>query len=59
MIVVTGANGFIGANLVARLAATPRGPVIHVDDYPSIRGAVEPVDPAPVELRQDVFDANR
>lgn len=38
MIVVTGANGFIGANVVVALHDRGRGPILHVDDYPTIRG---------------------
>ncbi|WP_432797904.1 ADP-glyceromanno-heptose 6-epimerase [Poriferisphaera sp. WC338] len=37
MIVVTGANGFIGANMVKRLNAMGETGVVVVDDYPSIR----------------------
>ena len=38
MIVVTGASGFIGSNLVRELNARGRRDVIAVDDYPWIRG---------------------
>jgi len=40
MIVVTGASGFIGSNLVAALNRGGRSDVIAVDDYPDIRGPV-------------------
>jgi ADP-L-glycero-D-manno-heptose 6-epimerase len=51
MIVVTGANGFIGANLALTLAE--RGDrVAHVDDYPSLRGRGASTQP-PAELRYE------
>ena len=51
MIVVTGANGFIGSN--AALTLQQRGDaVVHVDDYPSLRGRGPSADP-PAELRYE------
>ncbi len=38
MIVVTGASGFIGSNVVAELNRRGCGPVVAVDDYPNLRG---------------------
>ena len=38
MIVVTGASGFIGSNVVAELNRRNWGPVVAVDDYPVLRG---------------------
>lgn len=57
MLIVTGANGFIGSNLVLRCAA--RGPVLHVDDYPSLRGGAQPVAQTPRELRYEPVDGAR
>lgn len=42
MIVVTGASGFIGSNLVAELHRRGCGPVVAVDEYPELRGRGEP-----------------
>lgn len=38
MIVVTGASGFIGSNVVAELNRRGCGPVVAVDEYPALRG---------------------
>lgn len=55
MIVVTGANGFIGSNVVVTLHG--RGDaMLHVDDYPSLREAPEPTTQAPPELRYERFE---
>ena len=39
MIVVTGASGFIGSNVVIQLNRQGRGPIVGVDDYPELRGS--------------------
>jgi ADP-L-glycero-D-manno-heptose 6-epimerase len=57
MIVVTGANGFIGAN--AALTLADRGDeVVHVDDYPSLRGR-GPAETAPPEVRYERHERYR
>jgi ADP-L-glycero-D-manno-heptose 6-epimerase len=42
MIVVTGASGFIGSNLVAELNRRGRSDLLVVDDYPRLRGTERP-----------------
>ena len=44
MIVVTGANGFIGANMVKRLNEMGEHDVVVVDDYPGIRDVMGTAD---------------
>ena len=45
MIVVTGANGFIGSNLAATLASRGRHGLVLVDDYPELGGPGVSSDP--------------
>jgi ADP-L-glycero-D-manno-heptose 6-epimerase len=42
MLVVTGASGFIGSNLVAELNRRGRSDLLAVDDYPRLRGSARP-----------------
>ena len=53
MLIVTGANGMIGSNLA--LSCAQRGRLLHVDDYPSIRGSHQPVEAPPTELRYEAL----
>lgn len=55
MIVVTGANGFIGSNVVVVLHARGERGLLHVDDYPSLRDRYEPSDEPPAEVRYERF----
>ncbi len=50
MFIVTGANGFIGANLVQALRERGETPILAVDHYPSIAGEANPVADAPAEV---------
>ncbi|MBI1337954.1 MAG: ADP-glyceromanno-heptose 6-epimerase [Phycisphaera sp.] len=56
MMIVTGANGFIAAYLVAYLAKRGAGELFVVDDFPSIRDKVSSSQ-APAEVRHDFPDA--
>ena len=52
MIVLTGANGFIGTNVMAHWKQSGRNDLIAVDDFPSIRGeGVQTTPPANIRYR--------
>lgn len=58
MFIVTGANGFIGSNLVRSLTLRAEA-ILHVDDYPALRGNSSPTDAVPAELRYEAHKVAR